>query len=241
MPPITCKSEVAKISNFTHDVREITFRLKEPADLPFTAGQYVNFMVPVEGKTKPASRLYSIASAPYEKGIIKIVYNYVGGPGTAFLHGLSVGSPVTFKAPFGHFVVRLDSVRDVLFVATGTGVIPFYSMINEYFGMGIADHLLKGRKVTLLWGIRHEKDLYWQEELRAIEKISPNFRLLLTLSRPEGEWTGLKGRVTAIFPEYYKSVENLEIYCCGGDAMIGEITALAKERGLCPVYREKYF
>lgn len=241
MAILTCQSEVVETKQLTHDVREIAFRLREPTALPFTAGQYINFMVPAVGKPRPVSRLYSIGSAPSEPGIIRVVYNYVGGPGTSFLQGLTVGMPVTFKGPFGHFVVQTDSARALLFVATGTGVVPFYSMIQEYFGRQGDGGPLGRRTVTLLWGVRHEKDLYYQDELRALEQRHPQFQLLMTLSQPADGWAGLKGRVTAIFPTQFPSVDNLEIYCCGSDAMIHEITELAKARGECPVYREKYF
>lgn len=235
MPVVACQSAVSEVRQLTHDVRELAFQLTEPTALPFLAGQYINFMVPAKDRPKPVSRLYSICSAPAERGVIRIVYNYVGGPGTSFLQQLEVGQAVTFKGPFGHFTLKEDSSRDILCVATGTGIAPFYSMAVE--------HLRKGcpRKMTVLWGVRHENDVYYQEEFRALEKSYPNFRLLMTLSQPADGWKGLRGRVTAIFPEHFPSVDNLELYCCGSDAMIGEITALAKARGECPVYREKYF
>lgn len=231
----TCQSEVSTIRQLTHDVREIAFQLREPVALPFIAGQYINFMVPAPGKPKPISRLYSICSAPSEHEVIRIIYNYVGGPGTSFLQQLAVGQPVTFKGPFGHFVLREDSTRDIVFVATGTGIAPFYSMALEHLRQGLQ------RKMTVLWGVRHERDVYYQDAFRALEKTYPNFRLLMALSQPTETWQGFRGRVTAIFPKHFPTVDNLEIYCCGSDAMILDITALCKARGECPVYREKYF
>ncbi|MBI4367411.1 MAG: FAD-dependent oxidoreductase [Deltaproteobacteria bacterium] len=236
----SCQSTVEAIIQHTHDVREIALRLKEPRELPFIAGQYINFMVPAPNKPKPVSRLYSIGSAPSERGIIRVVYNFVGGPGTTFLQGLTGGMPVTFKGPFGHFVLKTDSARDVLFVATGTGIVPFYSMLQEYFGHADGGPL-QHRRVTLLWSVRRQEDLYYQDALRALEKKFANFRFLMTLTRPDDGWQGLRGRVTALFADQVKGVDNIEIYCCGSDAMITDITALAKARGACPVYREKYF
>lgn len=235
MAILNCKARVEATRQLTADVRELTFRLVEPAALPFTAGQYIGFRVPAEGKDKPVSRLYSINSAPREAGVVQLLYNYVGGPGTAFLHALSVGSAVEFKGPYGAFTLKEPSTRDLLFVATGTGLAPFRSMLREYLPSSLT------RRVTLLWGVRHEADVYYQEEFAALERAYPNFRFLLTLSRPADGWQGLRGRVTQIFPEYFAKVDNLEVYCCGSDAMIHDITALCKARGECPVYREKYF
>lgn len=235
MALVSCTAVVEKVRDLTHDVREVTFRLREPAALEFQAGQYVAFKVPDPVKGKEVSRLYSINSAPCERGIVQVLYNYVGGPGTAYLHGLREGTTVNFKAPGGAFVLKTESTRDVLFVATGTGITPFRSMVFEHVAK------FPQRKFTLLWGVRSERDVYYHAEFTAFAQTHPNFQLLLTLSQPGAEWQGLRGRVTHIFPDYFPSVENLEVYCCGSDAMIQDLIALCKARGECPVHREKYF
>jgi NAD(P)H-flavin reductase len=38
-----------------------------------------------------------------------------------------------------------------------------------------------------------------------------------------------------------RTVHNLEVYLCGNSGMIKDVTALLRERGLCPIYREKYY
>jgi CDP-4-dehydro-6-deoxyglucose reductase, E3 len=235
MPPIPCKATVSRIDNLTHDVRDIAFEISEPSDFVFQAGQYMAFRVPAPDKPKGASRLYSICSAPSDAPTLRVVYNYVGGPGTHFLHGLHVGDAVDFKAPFGKFVLKADSDRDILYVATGTGIGPFRGMLREHLPQ--TTH----RKTTLLWSVREERDLYYQEEFRALEKSHPNFRLLMTVTRSGATWQGLRGRVTAIFPEYFPSVENLEVYVCGNDDMIKEMKALCDAKGECPFYREIYY
>lgn len=235
MAIVDCQAVVEQVRQLTHDVRELTFRLREPVALDFVAGQYLNFRVPAPDKPKPVSRLYSIDSAPSERGIVRLVYNYVGGPGTAFLQGLAVGGAVHFKAPFGHFVLQAESTRDILMVATGTGIVPFRSMLQEHLAAGMP------RTVTLLWGVRSQRDLYYQDELAALAQRYTNFRFLMTLSQPEAGWSGLKGRVTAIFPEYFPAVDALEVYACGSDTMIVDVKALCEARGGCPFYREKYF
>ncbi len=235
MPPIPCKATVAEATPLTHDVRELAFRLTEPAALEYKAGQYVAFRVPSTEKPAGVSRLYSLCSAPRDNGMLRIVYNYVGGPGTAFLHQLQVGHQVEFKAPFGKFFLQEDSTHDIVFVATGTGIGPFRGMLREHLPT------LGNRALTLLWSVREEKDLYYQDELCQMAKAYPQFRFLMTLTRPTPEWHGLRGRVTALFPEYFPSVENLEIYVCGNDAMITDLKALCDTRGGCPFHREIYY
>ena len=69
----------------------------------------------------------------------------------------------------------------------------------------------------------------------------PNFIVVTTLSRPEPGWSGAHGRVTALVEERITSVRNLAVYLCGGSAMIKDVTARINAKGLCPIYREKYY
>ena len=97
------------------------------------------------------------------------------------------------------------------------------------------------RSVTLFWGLRSQRDLYWQEELTALAADHPNFSFVTTLSRPDPGWEGASGRVTALIDAQVSSVGNLAVYLCGGSGMIKDVTARLNAKGLCPIYREKYY
>ena len=129
----TFTAEVSCIQNLTHDVREIELRLLEPAGITFKPGQFVSFEVPKEGQPRPLTRPYSIASPPGERERILLVLNLVqGGPGSSYLFGLRVGARTSFKGPAGAFYLRDDGGRDLLFVATGTGIAPIRSVNKIY-------------------------------------------------------------------------------------------------------------
>jgi hypothetical protein len=51
----------------------------------------------------------------------------------------------------------------------------------------------------------------------------------------------MEGRVTTHIQSLFKSVDNIEVYLCGGDDMIKDITGQLKAIGECPILREKYF
>ena len=68
-----------------------------------------------------------------------------------------------------------------------------------------------------------------------------NFSLVTTLSRPDPGWEGASGRVTAVIDAQVSSVGNLAVYLCGGSGMIKDVTARLNAKGLCPIYREKYY
>lgn len=229
-------AEVSRIQDLTHDVRTIELRLLAPATITFKPGQFVSFDVPKEGQPRPVTRPYSIASSPGQGNRILLVLNLVqGGPGSSYLFGLRDGSNTSFKGPAGAFYLRDDGARDLLFVATGTGIAPLYSMILAQLERG------QSRSVTLFWGLRSQRDLYWQKELAALASAHHNFSFVTTLSRPEPGWEGATGRVTALVDARVPSVANLAVYLCGGSGMIQDVTARLNAIGLCPVYREKYY
>lgn len=227
---------VSRVQDLTHDVRELDVTLVEPLAISFKPGQFISFEVPKEGFPAPVVRPYSIASPPSQAHRLTLLFNLVaGGPGSTYLYSLQVGDQTTFKGPAGSFWLKDDAARDLLFVATGTGIAPIRSMIAAQLERGTA------QTVTLFWGLRSQRDLYYQEEFLALTQQFPKFSLVTTLSRPEVGWIGATGRVTALVQDRVVSVRNLAVYLCGNSAMIQEVTALVQARGLCPIHKEKYY
>jgi len=97
------------------------------------------------------------------------------------------------------------------------------------------------RPATLFWGLRSQRDLYDQEELAELSRRTPTLTAITTLSRPEPGWLGESGRVLRLIEERIASVRNLAVYLCGNSAMIADTTSLLQKKGLCPIYREKYY
>jgi NAD(P)H-flavin reductase len=95
--------------------------------------------------------------------------------------------------------------------------------------------------VTLIWGLRSQRDLYYQEEFSGLSRTHPRFSPVTTLSRPEPGWAGPIGRVTTFVEKEIASVKNLSVYLCGNGGMIKEVTRILNGKGLCPIYREKYY
>lgn len=229
-------AEVSRVTDLTHDVREIELRLIHPPEIEFQAGQFVSFEIQQVGMPRPLTRAYSIASPPGQRDRITLVFNLIErGPGSNYLFGLRLNDKVRFKGPAGSFRLRDDGARDLLFVATGTGIAPIRSMILDHLGREAA------RPALLYWGIRGQRDLYYQEEFSRLTKVHPEFTFVTTLSRPEPGWTGASGRVTILVSERVTSVSDLAVYLCGNGGMIKELTATLNAKGLCPIYREKWY
>ena len=96
-------------------------------------------------------------------------------------------------------------------------------------------------RATVFWGLRSQRDLYYQEELAALSQNPPGSSHVITLSRPEPGWTGATGRVTALIRQEIQDVKRLAVYLCGNSGMIAEVTGIIQAKGLCPIFREKYY
>jgi CDP-4-dehydro-6-deoxyglucose reductase, E3 len=231
----TFTASVAETRSLTHDVREITLAMIEPSGIAFMPGQFVSFEVPRLSSSLPATRPYSIASSPNQRDAIQLVLNRVsGGPGSEYLFGLQQGDRTSFRGPAGTFVLR-DSPRDLLFVATGTGIAPIRSMLRALAEAS------SSRTITLFWGLRSERDLYYQDELNCLRDRLPNFSFVTTLSQPSRLWRGATGYVTPLVDAHLTDVANLEVFLCGNGGMIRDVRAVLRGKGLCPIRVEQYY
>jgi CDP-4-dehydro-6-deoxyglucose reductase, E3 len=235
MPFQSFQATVDRVRDLTHDVRELGLRLREPKDIQFKAGQFISFNLTPPGGERLMIRPYSIASPPNESDRITLVFNRVqGGRGSTYLFNLREGDAVAFEGPQGSFYLR-ERMRNVLLVATGTGIAPIRSMLLDLVDNGYAG------TATLYWGLRSQRDVYYQQEFEALAVRYPNVSFAIALSRPEAGWEAYAGRVTDLVDARVTSVKNLDVFLCGNHAMIRDVTEIIRTKGLCPIYREIYY
>jgi NAD(P)H-flavin reductase len=82
------------------------------------------------------------------------------------------------------------------------------------------------RKMDLIFGVRHEDDLFWKDELRAIAQEYPNFFLHIALSGGSDAWAGHRGRVQTLVHLVAPDIANRSVYVCGSPDMTKEVKAL---------------
>jgi CDP-4-dehydro-6-deoxyglucose reductase len=171
------------------------------------------------------TRAYSIASPP-GNGRFALCANLVpDGHFSPFLFGMEPGDEIDFKGPYGAFILRRP-VADSIFVATGTGIAPFRSMLHNC----VAEN--PERLFTLVFGVRHEHGLLYHEEWVAMAREYPNFTYMPTLSKPTHTWTGLTGRVQAHALQALGERRDVDVYICGMKEMVDDLRSKLKEIGL---------
>lgn len=203
----------------------------------FEPGQFVNTMAPSsEDKAKIIKRPYSIASPPFLKGHIDLVWKRVeGGFMTNYLWKLKEGDGLQIQGPLGRFTLKQPLPKRIAFVATGTGIAPFRAMVHELFKKGT------DREIWLIFGNRYETDILYDEEWKELAKQRANFHYLPAISRPQ-QWKGEKEYVQKLLPKYLKTPADTHVYICGLTNMINEVQKTALEMGFTKeqVFFEKY-
>lgn len=161
----------------------------------YAPGQFVSAVAP-DQNGKQQTRAYSIASAAkanrFELCVNRVENGFFSNH-LADLPDLPVGSAIQLHGPHGHFVLQ-DPITDSIFVATGTGIAPMRAYIQWLFPEDGPDRS-QGKEIWLVYGTRHETDIYYHEEFEALANRKPNFHYLATLSRPQDGWQGLRGYV----------------------------------------------
>jgi len=206
------------------EVRHFVFEAEGPDDsrFDFVPGQFVSFSARLAGK--PITRAYSIASAPARGNRFELCLNRVSqGLFSNFLFEMKPGGEVEMQSPLGMFVMR-QPPRESLFIATGTGVAPFRSMLQSHLAES-------GPAITLLFGVRHQSHLMYGAEFEQLALRFPHFRYWPTLSRPGADWGGRTGRVQRHIDEAVGGRRDIDVYLCGLKAMVDDVRQRLKGAG----------
>jgi len=229
MPPTLYRAIVERIDVLSYNVRGFRFKLVDPPNLAFQAGQFIILNVPQEGKT--VKRAYSIASAPHEPSAIELCIQKIeGGIASTYFWQLKEGDTSSISGPHGNFLLKEPLDYDPVFMATGTGVAPLRAMIKHLFHVNFA------RDVWLLFGTRYEHGLLYESEFRQLSALRHNFHYVPTVSRPK-DWHGEVGHIQQTFQKHITDfTNNKEIYLCG---WLEVVKAICKDLEAVGVPKEK--
>ena len=208
------ETEIIRNEKFSDDVILIETKLPENASLSFKAGQFALIYVIVNGKE--VNRAFSLCSKPSQKTVEFLIKKYDQGLVSPLLFSLKKGDKLKIRVPFGVFNVRKPLQEETVFIAAGTGVAPFRSMVHETLEESPKS------KVTLIYGFRKEEECFFKKEFEDLKKGHPNFNIHLCCTRPLETWQHKKGRVTEFVKEIIKVPENKHAYICGPNPMIND-------------------
>ncbi|MBN8218936.1 MAG: oxidoreductase [Spirochaetes bacterium] len=187
-----------------------SFRLRlERKGFPFKAGQNINMGIPGGG----INREYTVYSGEHDDFIDILVRQVQGGSLTPRLAALKPGDIVEVHGPYSRFMLPdpIPSGARFVFVATGTGVAPFHSMVKT---LPKLDYLL-------VHGVRQKDETYDAGDYPA-ERYLPCFTR---------EDAGFRGRVTDYLRAHPQGADAW-YYVCGNRAMINDLYDLLRAQGV---------
>ena len=176
---------------------------------------------------EPASRAYSMANYPEEKGMIMLNVRIATPPAphlpsgvmSSYIFNLKPDDKVTISGPFGDFFAR-DTNNEMVFIGGGAGMAPMRSHIFDQL-----KRLKSKRKISFWYGARSLCETFFIEDYNQLEKEYDNFEWKIALSdpQPEDNWTGYTGFIhQVLYDNYLKNhpaPEDCEYYICGPPMM----------------------
>lgn len=230
--PASMRVRVIGITDASPTARTYRFESLDGHIPVFQCGQYVNFRLRI-GESL-LSRPYTISSAPYEargehpffeitvrRNVPYLVPDY-------FFENVKLGDVLDGTLPFGTFYWEpLRDTREIVALAGGSGITPFYSMAKE-----IAHGKLAGCRLTILYGSVKSDDIVLKDALDAICAECPNVKVVHVLS-DDALWPGEKGFITREIIEKYSTPDCTYMFC-GPLAMFRFVSKALADMGVAP-------
>ncbi|QQS51987.1 MAG: NADH:ubiquinone reductase (Na(+)-transporting) subunit F [Bacteroidota bacterium] len=192
-------------------------------------------------------RAYSMANHPAEGNIVMLNIRIATPPWDAktgswakvnpgicssYIFSRKPGDKVTISGPYGEFFIQ-DTNNEMLYIGGGAGMAPLRSHLFHLF------HTAKsGRKVSYWYGARSRREIFYEDQFRAIEKEFPNFKFVIALSdpQPNDNWDGPVGFIHQVIYDNYLSKheapEDIEYYMCGPGPMVGAVKKMLYNLGV---------
>ena len=202
---VPCK--INSISYLNDEVIDLSVRIPPNSNFKFNSGQYVNL---IKGGI---SRSYSIAnSSDHNNELSFYIKNYKNGQMSKYLFSeAKINDLLRIEGPIGTFFLRETSVENLIFLATGTGIGPIKSILDE-----LENNTNEfSRNIWLFFGVRFRNDFFWQPSYNKL-----NINYIPVLSREDKTWNGEKGYIQDILINRGLDLFNSQVYACGSSDMI---------------------
>ncbi|MEH3023977.1 MAG: benzoate 1,2-dioxygenase electron transfer component BenC [Pseudomonas oryzihabitans] len=200
----------------------VTLRLTLDRAPDFLPGQYMNLEVPGSGQT----RAYSFSSLPGEAAAGFLIKQVPGGLMSGWLAQAGVGDQLHLSGPLGSFFLR-EVRRPLLFLAGGTGLAPFLSMLAVLAEQGCE------QSIHVLYGVTRDEDLVLVDEVEAYRRRLPGLQVLTCVADPTTRHPR-QGYVTEHLPGEALNGGDVDIYLCGPRPMVDAVRHYLRERRIEP-------
>ncbi len=217
MPSATSPLQSTEIASVVRPAADaVTLKLK--TYFPFKAGQSIAIVLP--GDSKP--RYYSLCSAPSENDHLAITIKTEPGHALAqIIPKLNVGDQVQIQGPLGKFSLPEHAEGQLIFIAGGSGVTPFRSMLKEL------DSQSSRLTRWLFHSVKQPADLFFRDEFTAWTQMDPAFHYVPTVTQgQDADWSFDTGRIGGELLRKHLTSLDGHFFLCGPRPFVKDMELL---------------
>lgn len=212
-----------------------TFFWEPEKSISFIPGQFLYYTLPKLNYPDPrgTTRHFTISSSPTESNLVGLTTRIREESGyKKTLDELPIGSLVDGEGPNGTFILNDNDLGPHVFIAGGIGITPFRSIIKYAI-----DKKLK-TDMTLIYSNSIPEEIAFRNELVQWTKTYPNFKLFMTVTKPEEskeKWSSLTGRIDEnlikkLVPSAY--LLSSTFWLCGPPPMVDAMETVLPKLGI---------
>lgn len=191
---------------------------------------------------EPIYRAYSMANHPAEGNMVMLNVRIATPPpgideaqpglASTYIFNLKPGDRVVMSGPYGEFFAK-DTDREMVYIGGGAGMAPMRSHVFD-----LLRTKRTARRVSFWYGARSRREMFYDEEFKALAREFPNFRYTVGLSEPlpEDRWDGPVGFIHKVVHDLYlkdhADPSEIEYYLCGPPMMISAVNQMLYDLGV---------
>lgn len=229
-------NELEKIADRTFKLKLSWLNENEGKAVEFEPGECMELEIPDSG----IRRAYSLANTANWHGQLEFLIRLQpeGKFSTYLSQTAKVGDILNVYGPSGSFGFKNESFNPAIFIAGGTGLAPFLSILRRMAEWG------EDRSIHLLFGVNQEKELFCVDELRNLQYQMPGFTFTVCIWKPEETLLeGFCGTPAEALNDYLtRQPDSYDIYLCGPPMLVTTATQTAFAHGIHEeqIYSEKF-
>ena len=233
-PSRVMQCRVVELSFATHDVLRLRLAIDSGGPFTFSAGQFAKLQFAFAPDTP---RDYSMANRPDEPLLEFHIRCIAGGVSGHIPSRLKPGDSVRVSGPFGTSYLREQHPGPIIAIAGGTGLAPIRSVVATALDKAL------DRPLHVYFGVRSERDVYGEAELRAWQALH-NLEVHVVLSDDAvtnaGQSEALRGGarlrrygfVTDAVRADFAHFQGFQAYLAGPPAMVDAAAELLSAGGV---------
>lgn len=228
--------KVLSVHRWAHNL--FSFTLTRPAHFKFSAGQFARIGLMVDGEL--VARAYSVVSSPFDETLEFFSIVVPDGAFTSNLQHLKVGDELYLdKVSYGYLTLaryQLPVPQDLWLLATGTGLAPFLSMLQDF------ETWKKYQHINLVYSVRTASELAYVERIQEIAALfgegHTGFKFVPIITRDPNSTLHDRLPILIANGELEKTIglslnpDSSHVMLCGNPQMVEDTKEALKQRGL---------